>query len=127
MNWVDAETLGLGHVLAAERERTGERYILGGENVSYRMAIEIAAEVVEGRRPLLTLPRSLMGTVALATDAFNAVRPGTPLFSGEHARLSKADIYCDCGKAQRELGFPHTPFSTAVERAYAWYRDHGYL
>jgi len=127
LNWVDAKTAGLGHVLAAERGRTGERYVLGGQNVSHRVAIEIVAEVVGGRRPLLTLPRPLMSVVALLTDVFNAVWPGTPLFSGEQARLSGAEIYCDWSKAQRELGFPYTPFRAAVERAYAWYRARGYL
>ncbi len=127
LNWVDAETVGLGHVLAAERGRTGERYILGGENVSHRATMEIVAQVVGGRSPLLTLPRSLMSAVALLTDGFNIVWPGTPLFSGEQARLSKAEIYCDCRKARQELELPGTSFHTAVERAYAWYQAHGYL
>jgi dihydroflavonol-4-reductase len=127
LNWVDAETLGLGHVLAAERGHTGERYILGGENVSHRAVIETAAEVVGGRRPLLTLPYPLLGPVALLADGFNALWPGTPLFSGEQVRLSGAQIYCDCRKAQQELELPCTPFRTAVERAYAWYRARGYL
>jgi dihydroflavonol-4-reductase len=127
LNWVDAETVGLAHVLAAERGRTGERYILGGENVSHRAAMEIVAQVVGGRRPLATLPRSLMSLVALLTDGVNAVRSGSPLFSGEQARLSAVNIYCDCRKAQQELGLPIVPFRVAVERAYAWYRAHGDL
>jgi dihydroflavonol-4-reductase len=127
LNWVDAETVGLGHLLAAERGRTGERYLLGGENVSHRAAAETVAEVVGGRRPLLTLPRPLMSLIAVLTDGFNALWPGTPLFSGEQARLSGARIYCDCSKAQRELGFPHIPFRVAVERAHAWYRAHACL
>jgi dihydroflavonol-4-reductase len=122
---VDAETVGLGHVLAAERGCTGERYILGGENVSHRAAMEIVAETVGGRWPLITLPRPVMGIVAVLTDGFNALWPGTPLFSGEQARLSGAEIYCDCSKAQRELRFPHTSFRVAVARAYAWYREQG--
>ncbi len=127
MNWVDAETVGLGHVLAAERGRVGERYILGGENLSHRTALAIVATVVGGRRPLATIPRPLMGLVALLTDGVNAIKPGTPLFSGEQARLSAADIYCDCRKARQELGLSAVPFRVAVERAYAWYRAHGYL
>ena len=127
LNWIDAETLGLGHVLAAERGHTGERYVLGGENVSHRAAMETVAGVVGGRRPLLTLPRSLMSPFALLVDGFNAFWPGTPLFSGEQARLSGAEIYCDCRKAEQELGLPRTPFRAAVERAYTWYQAHGYL
>ena len=127
LNWIDAETLGLGHVLAAERGHTGERYVLGGENVSHRAAMETVADVVGGRRPRLTLPRSLMSLFALLVDGFNALWPGTPLFSGEQARLSGAEIYCDCRKAEQELGLPRTPFRAAVERAYTWYQAHGYL
>jgi len=127
LNWVDAETLGLGHVLAAERGRTGERYILGGENVSHWAAMEIVVEVVGGRRPLATLPRLLMSVIVLLTDGFNTLWPGTPLFSGEQVRLSRVEIYCDCRKAQQELELPCTPFRTAVEQAYAWYLAHGYL
>jgi dihydroflavonol-4-reductase len=127
MNWADAETVGLGHVLAAEHGRSGERYILGGENLSHRRATEIAAEVVGGRRPIVTLPRPIMGAVALLADALNGLCPGLVPFSGAQARLSSAEIYCDCSKAQQELELPLTSFRTAMERAYTWYRAHGYL
>ncbi len=125
LNWVDAETVGIGHVLAAELGRTGSRYILGGENVSHRRAMEITAEVVAGRRPVVTLPRGLMGIAAILTDGFNAVWPGTPIFSGEQARMSAESVYADCGRARLELGFPLTEFRVAVQRAYAWYQAHG--
>ena len=127
LNWVDAETLGAGHVLAAERGRTGERYILGGENVSHRAALETVADVVGGPRPLATLPRLFMNLIALLTQGLNVVWPGPPLFSSEQARLSGEKIYCDGRKAGRELGFPHTAFRTAVERAHVWYQAHGDL
>lgn len=127
LNWVDAETVGLGHVLAAERGRAGERYLLGGENVSHRAAMETVVDVLGGRRPLLTLPRWSTELAAPLVDAFNAVWPGTPHFSGEQVRLSGVCIYCDAGKAERELGLPLTSFRTAVERAYAWYRARGGL
>jgi len=127
LNWIDAETAGLGHVLAAERGRTGERYILGGENVSHRDALNTVAEIVGGPRPLLTLPRPLMHAIALLANGFNAIWPGTPLFSGEQARLSAINLYYDCRRARQELGLPMTPFRVAVERAYAWYSAHGYL
>ena len=127
INWVDAETAGLGHVLAAERGGKGARYILGGENISHRDAVDIVAEVVGGRRPLLTLPRPVTNVVAVLIDGFNAVWPGSPLFNGEQARLSAAELYCDCHRAHEELGVPLTPFRVAVERAYAWYCAQGYL
>jgi dihydroflavonol-4-reductase len=127
LNWVEARTLGLGHVLAAENGRTGERYILGGENVSHHEALTTVAQVVGGRRPLGTLPRSALDLAALLVDAFNALWPGTPRLSGEQTRMSGVEICCDCSKARRELGFPETPFRVGVERAYAWYIAHGDL
>jgi dihydroflavonol-4-reductase len=122
MNWVDAETVGEGHVLAAERGRTGARYILGGENVTHRQALEIVAQVVDGRQPVATLPRPAMAALARLADVFNALWPGTPLFNGEQARLSTLDLYYDCGRAQQELDFPLVPLRCAVKRAYIWYR-----
>jgi dihydroflavonol-4-reductase len=127
MNWVDAETLGLGHVLAAERGRTGERYILGGENISHRASLETVAEVVAGRRPVLTLPRLAVGVVALLADGFNVLWPGPPLFTGGQARMGCVDIYCDCSKARRELTLPHVAFRAAVEQAHTWYRAQGVM
>jgi dihydroflavonol-4-reductase len=126
-NWINAETAGLGHVLAAERGRNGERYILGGENISHRKALNTIADIVGGTRPWVILPRPLMGFFALVTDGINAVMPGTPVISGEQMRLSGVDLYCDCQKAQQELGLPFAPFRPAVEQAYAWYQAHNYM
>ena len=126
-NWVDAETVGLGHALAAERGRTGERYILGGENLPHWETLEILARTVGKPQPQFILPRQLTGVIAHLIDGINALRPHTPLFSGEQVRLSTAEVYCDCRKAHKELDLPCTRFHAAVERAYAWYQAHGYL
>lgn len=123
--WAASTDVGLGHVLAAERGRSGERYLLGGENLTHRETVEIVAEVVGGRRPLLTLPRFLMGPLAVATRG--ACRLFCFPFSAEQVWLSARDIYCDSSKAVRELGYPQTPFRTAVEEAYIWYRERGLL
>lgn len=127
MSWAAAGDVGLGHVLAAERGRTGERYILGGENLTHREALEMMAQVVGGRRPLLTVPRPLLSGFARLVDGLNVVLPGPPTMSGEQVRLSGEEMYFDDRKAVRELRLPHTPFRVAVEQAYAWYREHGLL
>jgi dihydroflavonol-4-reductase len=117
--------VGLGHVLAAERGRTGERYILGGENLTHRETVEIVAHVVGGRRPVVTLPHLLTSAVAVVTRGVGRVLH-LP-FSAEQAWLSALDIYCNSSRAVRELGLPQTPFRTAVEQAYTWYRARGLL
>jgi dihydroflavonol-4-reductase len=121
-NWIDAETVGIGHVLAAERGFTGERYVLGGENLAHREALACIADTVGGRRPRLTLPRALTSGGAVAVDALNALWPGMLPFGGDQARMSGIEMYCDCRKAFQGLGLPRTPFQTAVERAYRWYQ-----
>ena len=123
----DVDAVVQGHLAAAERGRSGERYILGGENLSHWDTIETVVEVVGGRRPLVTVPRFLMVAIAPLVDGFNAVWPGPPRFSGKQARLSTVDMVFDCRRAHEELGLPLTPFRVAVERAYAWYAERGYL
>jgi dihydroflavonol-4-reductase len=66
MGVVSARATGAGHVLAAERGRTGERYILNGENISHRALMTLAAEITGGRAPWMTIPRALMAPLGRA-------------------------------------------------------------
>ncbi|HHS98251.1 MAG TPA: NAD-dependent epimerase/dehydratase family protein [Chloroflexi bacterium] len=123
--WAAATDVGEGHVLAAERGRTGERYLLGGENLTHRQALETVAQVLGRRGPWFTLPRWTMGGLerfVRLTRRF--VR--FPL-SPEQVWLSAREIYCDSRKAVQELGYPQTPFRVAVEEAYRWYRERGWM
>jgi dihydroflavonol-4-reductase len=123
----DVDAVVQGHLAAAERGRVGERYILGGENLSFRQVAATIAEVA-GRRPArLVVPGALLGPAALAVDAFNRVNPRTPVVSGEQIRLGRVEFFFDSGKAVRELDYPLLPFHGAVEKAYHWYQEHGYL
>jgi dihydroflavonol-4-reductase len=124
---VDVDAVVRGHLLAAERGRAGERYILGGENLPHRQIATTIAEVAGRRAPRLIVPRGLLGPAALLIDAFNRISPWPPLVVGEQVRLSGVDFYFDSSKAARELGYPIMPFREAVEKAYRWYKAHGYL
>ena len=123
--WTAATDAGLGHVLAAEGGGTGERYLLGGENLTHRETVEIVAEVVGGRRPLATLPRSLTDSLTSVTRLAGR-RLHLP-FSAEQVWLGGRRLYCDSRRAIGELGYPQTPFHAAVEQAYRWYRARGLL
>lgn len=124
---VDVEAVVAGHLAAAERGQVGERYILGGENLSHRQIAATIAAVLERPAPRLVAPSWLLRPLALAVDGFNRVSRQTPLISGEQLRLSAIDFFFDSSKAVRELGYPIMPFRNAVEQAYAWYVAHGYL
>ncbi len=122
MGVVSARAVGEGHVLAAERGRTGERYLLNGENVTHRALMEIVAEVVGVHSPRLVIPRPLMQASAFLLDAWNCVGPGGALMDGNQARLSARPMYFDGSKAERELGLSRVSAREAVEEAWAWYR-----
>ena len=127
MGIVSAKATGEGHVLAAERGRTGERYILNGENVSHRALMAFAAEVTGGRAPWFTIPRVLMTPFATLVDLLNRVRRAVPLVDASQLHLSARDMYFDGSKAERELGFIGGSAQAAVAEAWAWYREQGLL
>ena len=124
---VDIDAVVQGHLAAAERGRTGERYILGGENLTNLEAAATICALTGQPPPRLIIPGWLLGPAALAVDMFNRVTPRPPVVSGEQLRLVANNIYYDSSKAVRELGLPLLPFRGAAERAYRWYLEHGYL
>ena len=127
MGVVSAKAVGEAHVLAAERGRTGERYILNGENLAHRALATLVAEIVGARPPLFTIPRALMGPAMTLVDAWNAVRRAPPLITGSQVRLSARKMYFDGRKAARELAFVPGTAREAVREAWDWYREHGML
>ena len=127
MGVVSARMAGVGHVLAAERGRTGERYILNGENIAYRPLMDVVADVVGVRRPLFIVPRPIMNLCAAPVDLWNKLHRKPPLIDGNQVRLSTHFMYFDGSKAERELGFPQISACSAVEEAWDWYRAQGVL
>jgi dihydroflavonol-4-reductase len=126
-NFAAVEDVAAGHVLAAERGRVGERYILGGENLPLREVIDMIVEVTNGPKPLFSIPRWALEPTAVAVELARKVFGGRVPVNENQVRMVARPLYLDTGKAVRELGLPQTPFRTAVERAYRWYREHGYL
>lgn len=123
----DIDAVVQGHIAAAERGRTGERYILGGENLTSQQIAATLCAITGQPTPRWIIPGWLLGPAALAVDAFNRITPRPPVVSGEQLRLAARNIFYDTGKAVRELGYPLMPFRDAAERAYRWYIAHGYL
>lgn len=123
----DVDAVVQGHLAAAERGRTGERYILGGENLSNHQVAATLCAIAGQRPPRWTIPGWLLGPAALTVDAFNRVTPRPPVVSGEQLRLAARNVFYDSSKAMRQLGYPLMSFRGAAERAYRWYAEHGYL
>lgn len=118
-NYAFIEDVIRGHILAMERGRHGERYILGGENVSYRQFFEVVAEVTGKRYPLVGMPLPVMQAFArlqMAMTVFGRPPAITPGF----VRKYNYDWHLDISKAQQELGYKITPLRTGVGITLDW-------
>ncbi len=128
MNVVDAEDVGLGHYLAAERGRRGQRYILGGENLTMKELLNTLAEVSGLPCPRVRLPYA--PTLALAylnSFALRWLQRGSRRMTPEALRMSRHKMFYDPSKAVQELGFPQTPARVAAAKAVRWFGEHGYV
>jgi dihydroflavonol-4-reductase len=124
---ISASAVGRGHVLAYERGRSGERYILSGENVLYRQLMRTVAEVVGVRPPAFVIPAPALALAAGVVDVLRRLRGAPLLVEGNQMRLSTRRLFYDTSKAERELGLTPVSARSAVEEAWAWYQAEGLL
>jgi dihydroflavonol-4-reductase len=123
-NIVHIDDVAAGHIAAARHGGNGERYLLGGENLTYHQLFALLAEVVGGRPPWLLLRDWAIEPSAYLIDLVRRVIP-LPL-EGNQLRLSRHRLFCDTSKASRELGLPPArPARQAIVEALAWYRARG--
>lgn len=122
VNVVAVEDAVRGHVLALKRGRPGERYILGGENLTYRELADQIAEVIGVPAPRWVLPPRVVKGLAMLARAAGFL--GVPLPIGaDQLWLSAHFIWCDGRKAEAELGYrPEIPVREAIRRAWEWYQ-----
>jgi dihydroflavonol-4-reductase len=123
-NVVAVRDVVAGTLAALEQGRRGERYILGGENLTYRSLFERALRIIGRRPPLLPLPRAAAVLAGRALELTSRATGREPKLTVSLARLAFADHYYDSSKAVRELGLPHSPIDAAIAEALAWLREH---
>ena len=127
MNIVDVEDVALGHWLAADKGRIGERYILGGENVTMKRMLELLSEITGLPAPKARVPYKPILAMSYLNAAFCRLFPRiTPRMTPETIRMSSHLMYFDPAKAVRELGFPQTPAKEALTKAATWFQENGY-
>ncbi len=126
-NVVYVDDVVRGHLIAAKQGRFGERYILGGQNLTYREIFSITAEMVGGIMPVFQLPRPAVKAVGLAVEGISNVFGMRPWVTRE--LLAGVGLYAwfSLEKAQRELAYTFTSFRDAVQRSFEWYRENGLL
>jgi dihydroflavonol-4-reductase len=128
MNVVAVEDVALAHVAALERGRIGERYIVGGENLSFDALWEKLAIATGRPAPSFRVPAALAFAAAYVDAARCAIAPSAQPFAPlEGVRMAFDRMYTGSSKAQRELGHHASSVDDALARAVAWFRANGYL
>ena len=126
MNIVDVDDVATGHLLAMEKGRQGERYILGCKNLMLKEVFDILSRLTGVKAPSLRLPRSLVLPLAYVNQWMAQVTGLPPRIPLEGVKMAKYRMHYDCSKAIRELGIPQTPPEAALEKAVQWFRAHRY-
>ena len=127
MNLVDVDDVAMGHLLAMERGRVGERYILGNKNLTLREIFDILSRLTGVLAPRTKLPwQAVLPLAYLNHWLSNYVTHRSPRIPLDGVKMAKHRMHYDCSKAVRELGLPQTPVEVALEKAVRWFRDHGY-
>lgn len=127
LNLIDVRDVAEGHLLAAERGRVGEKYILGHRNLTLKEILERLAGLTGLPAPKVRLPHWIPLTVAAVDTTLARWTGRTPRVSLESVRMSKKRMFFDASKAVSELDLPQSPVDGALARAVAWFEDHGYV
>jgi len=122
LNLVDARDVALGHVLAAERGRVGERYILGCENLTLKQILERLGKITGLKPPSVQLPYAVAYAAGVVTTAWAAISGQAPRAPLEAVRMAKKKMFVRHEKAARELGYAPEPVDEALRRAVEWFR-----
>ena len=128
LNLVDVEDVARGHVLAAEKGRIGEKYVLGHENLTLQQILSLLAELTGRSAPRFKVPYALALGVAYVDAALARLVPGREPFAPPvGVKLSKKKMFFDPSKAVRELGWTQIPVREALHKAVQWFVENGYV
>lgn len=121
MNLVAVEDVARAHVAALERGRIGERYIVGGENLSMDAIWQMLAEITGRTMPRWRAPYALALAAAYGDELRCRITGASPAVPLEGVRMARERMYADSSRAQRDLDYAPTPVRAALERAVAWF------
>ena len=127
LNLVPVESVALGHWLAAERGRVGERYILGGRNMMLKEILDVLSSVSGRPSPRIRLPIALALAAGYADLCASRLLRREPRIPLEGVRMARHKMFVQSSKAESELGFCSDSIEAALERAVRWYSENNYL
>ena len=129
LNWVDVRDVAVGHILAAEKGRIGERYILGNAegNWTLQKAFAVLSEITGRPAPRFRLPHAAAWLIAQADEARSRLTGKSPRVPLAGVGMARHKMFFNPAKAIRELGLPQTPPRVALADAVEWFRANGRL
>jgi dihydroflavonol-4-reductase len=127
LNVVDVRDVARGHLLAAERGRVGEKYILGHANLSLMDIFRLLAEISGLRPPRFRIPYAVAWLAAAGMEGAARLTRGTPAVPLTAVRMARKRMYFSPAKAVNELGLPQTDPRQALADAVSWFVEHGYV
>jgi dihydroflavonol-4-reductase len=125
LNLVHVDDVATGHLLAEAQGRIGERYILGGENLTLAEILRRIAALSGRRPPAFALPIPVVWPIALIAEAMGRLRDREPFVTLDGLRMARHKMFFSSEKAKRELGFRPRPADEALADAVAWFRQAG--
>jgi dihydroflavonol-4-reductase len=127
LNIVHVDDVAAGHLLAYERGRPGERYILGGEDMTLRDILHLISTLVGRKPPRVRLPYGLVLPMAYLAEGYARFSGRSGRITLEGVRMSRKRMFFSSAKAVGELGYRWRPPVQAFEDAIRWFREHGLL
>ena len=127
LNLVHVDDVAEGHLLALEKGRIGETYILGGQDVTLKEMLAEIARLAGRKPPSIRLPRWPIYPIAYAAEAVAKLTGKEPFVTVDALDMSKHMMFFSSAKAASELGYRARPYGVALEDAINWFRDAGYL
>ena len=127
LNAVHVDDVAEGHMLAFDKGEIGERYILGGDNMTLREIIKTVTDHVGRSGPWLKQPRAPLYPVASAAELVARVSGREPVVTVDALKMAAKHMYYSSDKAREKLGYAPRPAREALTEAVDWYRENGYL
>ena len=127
LNLVHVDDVARGHLQAFDRGVIGERYVLGGQDVSLRDMLAMIAELVGRKPPTVALPVAPLFPLAHAAEAIAKLTGKEPFLTVDALKMSRHNMFFSSAKAERKLGYRARPCRLALEDAVTWFKTAGYI
>ena len=127
LNVAAVEDVAAGHLLASERGRIGERYILGARNMTLKQILDALAVITGRPAPHVRLPHALALAAGYADELFSRITGREPQIPVEGVKMSRHRMFVASDKAERELGYKPGAVEPALAAAVGWYEERGYV